>query len=259
MFDRKASVALLTAALMLSLSGAIKAQGPGMMMMSQPNMSNTLGLLMRPEVQNEIRLDLKQRNALAQLQENARNRAMQRMRDQFQQMRNLSREERQQRMQNMRSEMMTQMQQFQGEINEELKQLLREDQMKRLHQLDLQWRGPMAMTDPKVAEEIKLSQKSRTEINRISSEYQRNVGEIFRSAFEQWQQQGGPRGGAPMPDFQSRLSPLRQKMDSLKKDSEQQVLDLLTPEERSRWNAAIGEPFRFRQDQPRANQRRRAN
>jgi hypothetical protein len=258
MFDRKASVGLLAVSLMLSLSAAVKAQGPGLMM-SQPNMSNTLGLLMRPEVQNEIRLDLRQRNALAQVQDNARNRAMQRIRDQFQQMRNLSPEERRQRMQNMRNEMMTQMQQFQGEINEQLKQLLRENQLERLHQLDLQWRGPMAMADPKVAEEIKLSQKSRAEINKIFSEYQRSVGEVFRGAFEQWQQQGGPRGGAPMPDFQSRLSPLRQKVDELKKSSEQQVLELLTPEERSRWNAALGEPFRFRQDQPRLNQRRRGN
>jgi hypothetical protein len=151
------------------------------------------------------------------------------------------------------------MQQFQGEINEELKQLLRDDQMKRLHELDLQWRGPMAITDPKVAEEIKVSQKNRAEVNKIYSEYQRSVGEIVRGAFEEWQQRGGPRSGAPMPDFQSRLSPLRQKMDKLKKDAEKQVLDLLSDEEKSRWNAAIGEPFKFRQDQPRTNQRRRGN
>jgi hypothetical protein len=268
---RTAAVAL-AVTLALGLAVAASAQGFGGRfgggfggpLGGSPIMSDPMGLLMRPEVQNEIHLDLKQKNAIADLMDQSQADRQQRMRQTLQGidrrgLGNLSPEERQQRMAEIQAQMQAAMNVFQGELNDKIKTILKPDQITRLHQLDLQRRGPLSMADPKVAEEVKLTPEHRTEVGKIFNQHQQETQKVMQDAFQQMraqiQQNGGIQPGQPpaLPDFTSKQSPLRRKIDKSKSDAEEQVLALLSDDERANWKQAIGVPFKFRPDPPMQN------
>lgn len=210
--------------------------------------SNPMGLLMRPEVQSEIRLSLKQRRALAALQEEAQITMREQIAANFRQdLRNLTPEERRQRIQELRNGFTAQMSPFQGELNPKVKAILKEEQIQRLHELDLQYRGPLALADSRVAEEVKLSPESRSEIAKIASEYQQEAQKTIQQAMQEWREKGGLQV-APFPDFQNRLSPVGRKLHEARKNAEEDILSVLTPEEQYRWKDAQGKKFTFRSD-----------
>ncbi len=217
---------------------------------SSPRTSNPMGLLQRPEVQTHLQLTVKQKNELSGLTEQSRTAMRGRMREMFRGQNqpgqeNESREQRRQRMQEMAPQIRAVVTAFQGEMNEKVRAILTPEQAVRLHQLDLQRRGPLSMADPKVADELKLTPANRAEIGKIAAAYEQETGTVMRDAFQNMRENGGQ-----MPDFYSRLSPLRQRLDKSRKDAEAQTLALLSPEEKAAWTAAIGEPFTFRADPP---------
>jgi len=221
--------------------------GGGPMGANNPLQSNPMGLLQRVEVQKEPGLSVRQKEQITELQTGSRDLMRQRMGQvfqgqDFQNMRNLSREERQAKMQEMQPQIQAAMAAFQGELSDKTKEILTPEQMTRLHQLDLQRRGPLSLADAKVADEIKLTPANRTEVAKIVADYQQQSGEITRAAFE------SARASGQSPDFQSKLSPVKQKMDKTKKTAEASVVALLSEEERAAWTAAQGDPFTFRAD-----------
>ena len=228
--------------------------GGGPMGNNNPLQSNPMGLLQRVEVQKELGLSVRQKEQITELQTGSRTLMRQRMGQifqgqDFQNMRNLSAEQRRAKMQELQPQMQSAMASFQGELNDKMKEILKPEQMTRLHQLDLQRRGPLSLADAKVAEEIKLTPANRAEVAKIVADYQQQTGEVMRAAFE------GARASGQFPDFQSKLSPIKQKMDKTKKAAEAQVVALLSDQEKAAWTAAQGEPFTFRADpiQPRPN------
>ena len=219
--------------------------GPGGM--ASPLQSNPMGLLQRTEVQTHLRLTVQQKQQIADLQGQTRTMMGERMRSLFQGQQqpgggNPSREERRQQFEQMRPQMEAAMNAFQGELNDKMKAILTPEQAARLRQLDLQRRGILSLADPKVAEEVKLSPANRAEVGKIVADWQQQTGEVTRTAFENARQSG------QFPDFQSKLSPTKQKLDKIKKAAEAQVQALLSDEEKAAWASAQGEPFTFRAD-----------
>jgi hypothetical protein len=232
--------------------------------------ANPLGLLLRIDVQTHLRMDLKQKQALDQLINGAREQRQQ----QFQQLRQnrppqnnaegLSREERRQQGQQfgqqMREQMMAFQQKFEGELSEQIKQLLRPEQLTRLYQLDYQHRGPLALADPQVAQAVKLSPETQQKIAPIVNEYRNQAAEMRRAFFQEMfqnnQQGQQPQAGQPGPggrrpnfqDLQQRMGPLQQNLAKLKAETEAKIIALLTPEEKANWQALQGAPFTFRKD-----------
>lgn len=270
---RKAASAFAVFALAAGAAGfatatPVQAQGPGggggrMMFgrggpggMESPLQSNPLGLLQRAEVQSELRLSLRQKQEMTDLQNSSRQQMGDRMRQLFQGQENQngaggaapSGQDRRQRFEQMRPQIESAMTAFQGEMNDKIKAILTPEQVARLHQLDLQRRGILSLADPKVADEVKLSAANRTEAAKIAADYQQQTGEVMRDAFQQMRESG------QAPDFTSKLSPTRQKMTKIKKASEEQMTALLSPEEKAAWTSAIGEPFTFRADPPQQRQ-----
>jgi len=254
MYNRRTITGILTLALalgVLSVAGAQRGGGMrgGAFGGDSPTRSNTMGLLMRPEVQTELRLDIGQRKALDQLFQQSRTEMRQRMRQNFQNMRNLSREERRAQMEQMRTQIQEQRAAYQGEISKKVEEILKPKQVQRLHELDLQRRGPLALADPKVAEEIGISNEKRAQVNKINSDLQAENRQVMQQFFEQMRLQDGVRRGANF-DWQDAMAPLQRKRAELRKTAEEKVLALLTSEEKARWKAAQGEKFRGWRDQP---------
>lgn len=238
--------------------------GPGGM--ANPLISNPMALLQRAEVQNDLHLDLRQKKAIEELQSQSqagmRGRMQQAMQGiDFQQMRTLSPEARQAKMAEIQPLMQAAMQSWQGELNDKIKAILKPEQVTRIYQLDKQRRGPLALADPKIADELKLTQEHRAEIQKIQQEFQQQQGELMRSAFESMQGSGGFQPGQPprFPDFTNKLSPWKQKMDKIRKAAEEKTLAVLNEQEKAAWKTANGEPFTFRADlPPQQRQNRRA-
>jgi hypothetical protein len=227
----------------------------------QPNVPHTMELLQRPEVRLEIHLDLRQKGQMDELQNHAGTLMRQRMGDLFQKLRGLNGEQLQQSQQELRDEVPAMVSAFQGEMDEKVKAILRPAQIRRLHELDLQYRGPLSLADPKVADEAKLTNEHRAEILRIYNAYQaastaitQDFGARMRANF----QPGGPGAalGAPPPqgpgqqEIQGSLKLMTQKLEQLKKDAEAKVLEVLNEEEKQNWTAIQGDKFVFRKDQP---------
>jgi hypothetical protein len=230
--------------------GAQSMSVPGLV---DPMKANPMGLLQRPEVQSEIGLDLRQKHALAALEDKSRTEAQQtsQLRSQAldrRQYQNMTPEQRRARLQELNAQIQSASQPAQGELTPQIKEILKPEQIKRLTQLDWQRRGPLALADAKLAADVPLSAEHRQAIQQIVQSYQQQQGEVVRGAFETMRESA--RQGQPSrpPDFTSPLSPLRQKLTKVRKASEQQALDTLSPEEKAKWQEAQGDPFTFRTD-----------
>src|SRR5207237_9800278 len=79
-----------------------------------------------------------------------------------------------QQMEQMRAQIEAQRAEAQQKVESGLAEILRPDQAKRLHQLDLQWRSALALADPKVAEETQGSQGHGAVVAGV-------VGELLRA------------------------------------------------------------------------------
>ena len=305
---------LLVPALALSLAGAAHAQdpggfrrpggfqggfgGPGMSLPGMGGPANLIQLLTRSEVQSHLKLTIRQKNELgltpapangaggqggAADPEAARRRDQmrQRFREMGEKMRDLPEEERRQKMREMGEQVRGEFEAARTARDEKIKEVLTPEQYQRLLALDLQFRGPLALGDAKVAEQIKIAPERRAPISAAANEAQTQIRQaIFESmgftpggpqqgadpgtvpgagAGRRQQRsqraQGGQRGrggagfGQLQQDMKNRLSPVRQKVDKTRKAAEEKILALLSAEESARWTAALGEPFSFRTDQ----------
>lgn len=226
------------------------AQGP-----NNPLRANPMALLQRPEVQTELRLDVKQKAAIADLQAGNAQAMGSRIRQamqgvDFQTLRSLPQQEMEQRMQETQAQVQAAYQAWQGELNDRIKAILRPEQMTRLHQLDLQRRGPLALGDVKVQDELKVAPERRAAIQKAVSDYQQADRQLMQEAYQPVFQSGPlPQGQRPrLPDFTSPLSPWKQKRDKIKREGEAAALAALSDEERAAWKDALGAPFAFRAD-----------
>lgn len=215
--------------------------------------ANPLALLRRPDVQTEIRLDLKQRRDLDAIEQSQRTEIQARIQETFEGLQELTDEQRQQKMNEGREAMLEQIDQFQGEHNKKVDEILRPEQKQRLHELDLQIRGPFALNDPKVAEEAKIGSEHRTAIGNIYAGFQKETQDV-REEFMQDMRDSGvferdQPDGQPV-DFRARFTQLEKKIEPLRKEAEKRILDVLSDEERARWTAIQGVKFTFRKESP---------
>src|SRR5688500_2715712 len=163
--------------------------------------SNPLGLLMRIDVKSHLHVTLKQQQAIEEVLTGAQKRQQEQRQALFQNRpqpnnaQGLSRDERRQQMQQFFQQNAEQMragrQQFEGELSEQIKQILKPEQVSRLYQLDYQHRGPLALADPKVAQDVKLSPETQQEIQKIMADHRTQAGELSREFFAGFRNQAG--------------------------------------------------------------------
>lgn len=141
-----------------------------------------------------------------------------------------------------------------GDRDAAIKAILTSEQWDRLTQLDLQWRGVLALADPQVAKLVELSSESQVEVVRIAAAYTATKTEVMTSLSQKTEDSSpdGTRRAIMMRIDTSELdkpfSPARKKLERAKQEAEKQINSVLTPDEKARWRKAIGEPFTFRAD-----------
>ncbi len=171
------------------------------------------GMLMMPAVQKELSLNDEQIEKVQSLVEDMGAK----MRERFQDLQNVPQEERREKMQAMMREM-------NEETSKSLKEILKDEQMKRYHQIRLQASGLEAFNDPEVASKLKLSDEQKEKINGITEDMRGQMREIFQTAQDD-------REGA------------MKKMGELRRESMEKATALLSEDQKAAWKELTGKPF----------------
>jgi len=112
-------------------------------------------------------------------------------------------------------------------VREELQSVLDEEQIARVHQIALQISGVRAFASPEVQEKLGLSEDQKLQMEQVATELTRETRELMANA------RGNPGAGRQV----------FQQVRELQETAMNQALKALTEEQRSTWNAMIGEPF----------------
>lgn len=208
--------------------------------MSRPDFR--MVVLRRMEVQNHLRLTLLQKQALAEMLSDPSRAAV----------RFNIRSEGPPDQKRLEENLKQQVEEHQKGIQDQLAQILRPEQMVRLSELSLQWRGAMALNDPKVAEQIGLKAEQRAQVARIVAEYQQERSRVFQSLMKK-SEMSSPDGAAKrvmvqlnLSELDKPLSPARRALEDARDRAEKQIMELLTETQRKGWRQAQGESFTFK-------------
>lgn len=220
-----------------------------------PTRSNALDLLKRKDVYNEIAIDDRQRDALNSLPDQLQANLRAQLRAGFQQGRgqDLSSEDRRAQI---REQMQNAFQTYQNEMDRRMAAILRPNQMRRLRELDLQWRSALALVDPKVAEKMEVTPDQKAKIDPIFQEFRNAQYAAFRPIFAAMGRRSPLRSeSGPPPEQEKPATPeqLKQQVVAAQKEvakaqkaADEKVLALLTPEQKERWKSMLGTRFTFR-------------
>ena len=228
-------------------------------------------LVYRTDVQNALGLDLRQKNALDALKEvQAQNgqKMGQDMRALFQGLRGqaqtLTQEERQAKMQELTDKAKEIAQGYQDDLDKKIDEILTPKQRRRLSEMDLRWRGPLALVDPKVAEKATLGAEDKKKAEDAYKEYtdarqklmQSMMPAGFRNRFGAGDAPNGANTPPPAPAQPApTLSPEEQQAAQKKalKDFEKgrvamgtKLVANVSPAAAANWQGMIGAPFTFR-------------
>lgn len=178
-------------------------------------------LLRRADVQSELGIDANQKDALARALSKSGTRTIVRT---YPDISRLSDEQRKQWQAEINRQANKDAAFILSEERRELEEILRPDQRKRLTEIDLQWRGILALVDSDLSNKLGILPSHHKVIQQII-----NVFEVKRIGL--WS----------VHDRRDRYL----KRQELLRDTEQKILSLLSDEEKSHWAQAIGRPFRF--------------
>ncbi len=277
--------------------------GPGRQMMDiNPLRSSIPALIMRDDVRTELLISAQQREQIEEIETSSRQNMMSTMRTQIQELigsvrkksapassvnpiipddpsspgESLTPADRRQRMEDSQSKMQGLMTHMLDDLDAKLEKILKSKQITRLHELDLQMRGPLAMIDPKISDILGLTPLEREKLDQLGSEYQSAQLKVMSNAMRGLQRpipppqanptptaptapgspgepsiQGGPSlGRTPLPfdpqAMQAKMAEAKVEAEKSRKNIGKKALTLITPEHYKQWMLLTGRPFTFR-------------
>lgn len=161
-------------------------------------------LLAHEAVQAELKLNDEQKKAVEEIVTEAR--------EAQRGLRNLQGEERQKKQAELRAK-----------IEERMAKALKDVQVKRFRQIDMQQRGPLVLAQRKIADELELTDDQRKELREISQKVTQDVAKL---------REGGTRGAE-----------LAEKSGAIRLEATEKVVKLLTDAQKKNWKKLVGEPF----------------
>ena len=231
--------------------------------MLDPGASGIRTLLRRDDVKSEIRLSQRQGEQLHEIEDKAQTDAREQMKANlpdaaaFGSLKDLSDEERSAKMQELNQKMREARQaneaSISAEVDKKAETILQKDQIARLHQLDLQWRGPLALSDKKVADKFNLTPEQRGKVTAILADYRKSQNDMFVASFAAMKP-ANPDPNAPpqRPDpaaLEAKITEMQEKLDKVRSAQGDKVLALLTDDQKAAWTAAQGAKFSFRKSE----------
>jgi Spy/CpxP family protein refolding chaperone len=165
---------------------------------------SALGLLRIDVVQNDLKLTDDEKASIQKLQDAAR--------DNRTALQGLSGEER-----------TAKMQEIAKDQDAKIAGILDDKQKARLKEIRLQSRGAQALTDKELAEALKLTDDQVNKIKEIVDAMRKEMQDAFQSAG-----QGGDR------------TAMRDKMTKLRKDTDDKILAVLTPDQKTSYDKMLG-------------------
>lgn len=228
--------------------------------MLDPGASSVRTLLKRDDVKTEIALSQRQSEQLEEIAGKAQAEARQKSQGNLPDpaaalgsLKDLSDEERNAKMQEMAQKQREARQAnesaISAEVDDKVETVLRKEQVARLHQLDLQWRGPLALSDKKVADRFNLTQEQRGKLTALLSEYRKSQTEMFTNSFAAFKPAPNtPPQRLDKDAIEAKLMEMQTNLDKVRTAQADKVLALLTDEQKTAWNAAQGTKFPFRKN-----------
>ena len=249
-----------------------------------PDSSAELLLLRRNDVRSALLMDGSQQqkmNKLLVTLQSSQNKAVldsrmnafASMRGQFKNFSSLTPQQRQAQLAQMRQQMQ---QNISGESVKEqqaedaqLATVLNKWQMNKLHQLDYQFRTPLALDNPDVAKPFKLTAEQASQIKALYDQYMQeertSITDLLmpaappaqtsgsqpatpaerRAAFQQQMQKNLANMNAKMQDLQTHGIKLAAPLDAKRQALGKQVLELLNPDQKQMWKKLEGPLFYF--------------
>jgi Spy/CpxP family protein refolding chaperone len=180
-------------------------------------------LLSNKSVQAEIKATEDQVSKLTALGDNMRTKAT----EAREAAKDLSQEERQAKMR----ELMTK---GQADMDKALGDILKPEQLKRIHEIQVQTAGAMGLTMGRVGDKLKLTDDEKQKIRDLNQEVGQQMREIFSSAQDD-------REGA------------MKKMTALRKETLAKALKVLTADQKNAYDELAGKPFEIKMEPPRRN------
>jgi hypothetical protein len=211
---------VLAVGVVIAIAGSVQAQGQGRGRGFGGGMGG--GMLLGNEgVQKEIKATSEQVEKLQKLSESMREKG----RVEFEKYQDLSQEERREKMQAFAKSM-------NEDMNKELKEILKPDQLKRFNQIALQTRGAQAFSDPEIQAKLEFTADQKDKIKEIQEDSNKKMQEIREA------NQG---------DFQAMMP----KFQALRKETSEKATAVLTDSQKKTWKELTGEPFEVQFGPPR--------
>ena len=219
---RGCSKLMLSVGMVAILAGPALAQGQGRGGFGG-GMGGPVNLLGNPSVQKELKIDDAQKEKVTALVTETR----EKMTDLRDKLTDLQGQER-----------FTKQQELSKPINEaalkSAASFLKPEQIKRLHEIEIQQRGATALSDPVIAKKLGVTDEQTTKVKSILADQQSEMQEIRQSAGQ---------------DFQAAMP----KIQALRKETNTKVMALMTEDQKKTWKEMTGEPFEVVQQPRRPN------
>jgi hypothetical protein len=121
---------------------------------------------------------------------------------------------------------------------------LSREQFARLTQIQLQQRGNRALTDAKVQKSLKITTEQKEQLDTIVKDADKARRELFGAGgFGRGRRGGGGGGDNPRGNFEE----VRKKMADLDKETTKKIDEVLTADQKKKWKALLGKPFKLEQ------------
>jgi hypothetical protein len=123
-----------------------------------------------------------------------------------------------------------------AEVMVAISKVLNEKQFKRFKQLELQKRGNNAFKDETILKALNATDEQSKSLTSIVDDSSKELVEATKAAFG---------GGAGAGGFKGMQEKLKEKRDSINKDTTEKIYGVLTKDQRKAWRDMIGEKFAF--------------
>jgi hypothetical protein len=221
-----------------------------------PGVSYLYALLKRIDVAQEIRLNARQREALDAAEKNQQETRQSQLKQGIQvltqDLQGKSQDEIRFTMTERAQKMQEQVKTFADARMKALASVLKPDQLARLKELDLQYRGPMAMGVNEVADQATLTKEQTSVIAGVLKEYRQEVNKNLNFGVRTISFKPGSAPAASPPASPPNSEEMRVKLVKADKEIRKSRLTLsakalatLPSQQRAQWSKLSGKPFEF--------------